>query len=183
MDSDFMETIAELLAERRVGVTRFEFPYMQQRRNGGGRRPPDRQPLLLDHWQQVIDHFAGRESLFIGGKSMGGRMATLVADSAAIQGCICLGYPFHPPSKPEKTRTEHLKGLKTPTLIVQGSRDALGNQSDVEGYELSTAISLRWLEDGDHDFKPRVRSGFTQQQHLQAAADAIAEFIHTQVGG
>lgn len=179
MDSDFMEQMASLLAERGVGVIRFEFPYMQQRRNGGKKRPPDRQPVLLDHWRQVIDKLGNRASLFIGGKSMGGRMASMLVDELPVQGCICLGYPFHPPSKPEKTRTEHLQSLKAPVLIVQGTRDALGKQEEVEGYELSDSIRLCWLEDGDHDLKPRVRSGFTHDQHLKQAADAIAEFIRT----
>lgn len=180
MDSDFMEQMASLLAERGVGVIRFEFPYMHQRRNGGKKRPPDRQPVLLDHWRQVIDQLGNKKSLFIGGKSMGGRMASMLVDELPVRGCICLGYPFHPPSKPEKTRTEHLQALEAPVLIVQGTRDALGKQEEVAGYELSDSISLCWLEDGDHDLKPRVRSGFTHDQHLKQAADAIAEFIRAQ---
>lgn len=180
MDSDFMEKMASLLAERGIGVIRFEFPYMRQRRNGGKKRPPDRQPVLLDHWRQVIEKLGNRKALFIGGKSMGGRMASMLVDELPVQGCICLGYPFHPPSKPEKTRTEHLQALEAPVLIVQGTRDALGKQEEVAGYELSDSISLCWLEDGDHDLKPRVRSGFTHDQHLKQAADAIAEFIRAQ---
>ncbi len=183
MDSEFMERFAELLTERNVGVLRFEFPYMQQRRVSGSKRPPDRQPVLLETWVKVIEQCRQLGPLFIGGKSMGGRMATLIADEVnqaqpgAVRGVVCLGYPFHPPGKSEKTRTEHLQGLITPTLVVQGSRDKLGNQEEVASYELSSAIHLQWLEDGDHDLKPRVRSGFTHQQHLQAAADTVAAFI------
>lgn len=180
MDSDFMETMAGLLADLGVGVIRFEFPYMQQRRQGGSKRPPDRQPVLLEWWRQVIEHCSDSAPLFIGGKSMGGRMATLIADEEKVKGCICLGYPFHPPSKPEKTRVEHLKDLRTPTLVVQGTRDPLGSRDEVVHYELSPAIRLHWLEDGDHDLKPRVRSGFSHAQHLQDAARAIADFIHRQ---
>ncbi len=180
MGSAFMEEISGLLAERGVGVIRFEFPYMQQRRNGGKKRPPDRQPVLLDHWHSVIEQFHSVENLFIGGKSMGGRMASMIVDEAPVKGCVCLGYPFHPPSKPEKTRTEHLKDLASPVLIVQGTRDALGKQEEVADYQLSDSISLCWLEDGDHDLKPRVRSGLTHEQHLISAADAIAEFINAQ---
>ncbi len=177
MDSEFMERIAELLAERNVGVARFEFPYMAQRRTGGSKRPPDRQPVLLDYWRQVLEQFSRDELVFIGGKSMGGRMASLIADESDVAGLVCLGYPFHPAKKPEKLRTEHLANLKTSTLIVQGSRDALGNADEVAGYELADTIDLYWLEDGDHDLKPRVRSGFTHDQHLRRAADAIASFM------
>lgn len=183
MDSEFMERIAAALAELGVGVIRFEFPYMQSRRQGGGKRPPDQQPVLLNRWRQIIDQFGAAGPLFIGGKSMGGRMATLIADEAAAKGCICLGYPFHPSGKPEKTRVEHLKELRTPTLVIQGTRDALGNRDEVEGYDLSPGIHLHWLDDGDHDLKPRVRSGFTQAQHLQSAAKAIADFIDRQLAG
>ncbi len=177
MDSEFMQRISELLAERNIGVVRFEFPYMAQRRRGGNKRPPDRQPVLLDCWRQVIEQFSHETKVFIGGKSMGGRMASLVADENQLSGLVCLGYPFHPAKRPEKLRTEHLAALKTPTLIVQGTRDALGNCDEVAGYQLSDKIDLCWLDDGDHDLKPRVKSGFTHDQHLHRAADAIARFM------
>ncbi|MGH1371197.1 MAG: alpha/beta family hydrolase [Cellvibrionaceae bacterium] len=177
MDSVFMERISELLAERNVGVIRFEFPYMAQRRTGGSKRPPDRQPVLLDHWHQLIEQVSHKGKVFIGGKSMGGRMASLIADSNPQAGLICLGYPFHPAKKPEKLRTEHLADLTTPTLIVQGTRDALGSYEEVAEYALSDKIEFCWLEDGDHDLKPRVKSGFTHEQHLHSAADAIASFM------
>jgi len=177
MDSEFMEQMAILLAEREIGVVRFEFPYMAQRRSGGSKRPPDRQPLLLDTWRQVIEQCRGKGKLFIGGKSMGGRMASLVVGEAEVDGLVCLGYPFHPAKKPEKLRTEHLYELRTPSLIVQGTRDALGSREEVVSYDLPKAIQLYWLEDGDHDLKPRVKSGYTHQQHMISTADAIAAFI------
>lgn len=181
MDSEFMERIAQLLAERDIGVVRFEFPYMAQRRSGGKKRPPDRQPLLLESWQEILDRYQSTGiDVFIGGKSMGGRMASLIADgNPQIKGLVCLGYPFHPPKKPEKLRTEHLEDLSTPSLMVQGTRDALGNREEVESYSLSEKIQLCWLEDGDHDLKPRVRSGHSHEEHLINAADAIAEFIRS----
>jgi len=177
MDSEFMTVISALLAERGIAVIRFEFPYMSQRRKGGSKRPPDRQPILLDTWRQVISQCDEYEKVFLGGKSMGGRMASLIADESEVDGLVCLGYPFHPAKKPEKLRTEHLADLQTPTLIVQGTRDALGNIEEVSEYELSSNIELRWLEDGDHDLKPRVKSGFTQDQHIKSAAEAIASFL------
>ncbi len=180
MDSEFMEQMAILLAEREIGVVRFEFPYMAQRRRGGSKRPPDRQPLLFDTWREVIEQCRGKGKLFIGGKSMGGRMASLIADEAEVDGLVCLGYPFHPAKKPEKVRTEHLYELQTPSLVIQGSRDALGSREEVESYDLPETIEQRWLEDGDHDLKPRVKSGYTHRQHMIAAADAISAFIAAQ---
>lgn len=104
-------------------------------------------------------------------------MASLVADELGIKGLICLGYPFHPQGKPERLRTAHLESLETPTLIVQGTRDALGCREEVDGYRLSPAIRLHWLEDGDHDLKPRVKSGFTHNQHIQSCVDAMVVFM------
>ncbi len=90
---------------------------------------------------------------------------------------MCLGYPFHPAGKPERLRVAHLASLRTPTLIVQGERDTLGSRAEVEGYRLSRAIRLRWLADGDHSFVPRKASGETVEGHLEAAADAVVEFV------
>jgi len=182
MDSEWMQRVTDLLVARGVGVVRFEFPYMQQRRAEGTRRPPDRQPRLLEHWQQVVASLdTPVEQLVIGGKSMGGRMASMLADDLGVAGLVCLGYPFHPQGKPEKLRTEHLLALNTQSLFVQGSRDALGNHQEVAGYGLSRAIELLWLADGDHDMKPRVKSGFTQTEHLNLLADRVASFVHATV--
>ena len=108
---------------------------------------------------------------------MGGRIATMVADDAAVLGVVCLGYPFHPPGQPAKTRTRHLETLRTPTLIVQGTRDSFGLPEDVETYKLSRAIRIEWLDDGDHSFKPRVRSGRTEADNVRAAIDLVVDFI------
>ena len=111
---------------------------------------------------------------------MGGRMASLVADELGADALVCLGYPFYAAGKPEKPRVEHLAGLQTPTLIVQGERDALGNREAVERYALSPAIDVQWLATGDHDLKPLRASGFSHEQHLQAAADKVARFLDRQ---
>lgn len=177
MDSDFMETMAALLAQRQIGVVRFEFPYMQLRRRLGTRRPPDRAPVLLDYWRQVVARLGDPQSLFIGGKSMGGRMASMVADELGVSGLVCLGYPFHPPGKPDKMRTEHLVGLTTAARLFQGTRDPMGTKDEVTQLNLSDSVEMVWLEDGDHDLKPRKRSGYTQMQHLQNVADEIASFM------
>jgi predicted alpha/beta-hydrolase family hydrolase len=182
MDSEFMSTMAALLATAGIGVVRFEFPYMQERRRTGSRRPPNPQPVLLECWRQQVAALGDPARLVIGGKSMGGRMASLVADELGVAGLVCLGYPFHPPGQPEKLRTAHLATLQTPTLIVQGTRDALGNADEVAEYPLAAAIQTCWLEDGDHDLKPRQRSGHTHAGHLHMTAQAVAEFIRRCTG-
>ena len=179
MDSAWMTGMAERLAARGVSVLRFEFPYMAQRRLDGGKRPPNQQAKLLECWHEVFTevrrHVAGQ--LAIGGKSMGGRMASLVADELETQALVCLGYPFYAAGKPEKPRVAHLAELQTPTLIVQGERDALGNREAVEAYTLAPGIEVSWLVSGDHDLKPLKASGLTHEQHLDAAADKIARWL------
>jgi len=177
MDSTWLKNLARDLGAEGIRVVRFEFPYMHARREGR-RPPPDREPVLIATWRTVIAELGGAERLVIGGKSMGGRMASKVADEMGVRGLVCLGYPFHPPGQPEKTRTAHLADLRTPTLIVQGTRDTLGSREDVEGYTLSPQIRIVWLEDGDHSFKPRASSGRTERQNLTAAVAAVSEFIH-----
>ncbi|SEM99096.1 hypothetical protein SAMN04487857_10852 [Pseudomonas sp. ok272] len=179
MDSSFMSDMAARLAAQGVNVLRFEFPYMAQRRVDGGKRPPNPAPRLLECWAQVYAlvrrHVAGR--LAIGGKSMGGRMASLLVDELGADALVCLGYPFYAVGKPQKPRVEHLAGLKAPTLIVQGERDALGNRQAVQGYDLSPSIELMWLVAGDHDLKPLKASGFSHEQHLAAVAQKVAAFL------
>lgn len=185
MDSSFMERIAGLLAERGVAVTRFEFGYMAARRNGGKRKPPPRAELLQGEYEAVVRRvraaMAGSDQLFIGGKSMGGRVASLIADrmqaDGLISGLVCLGYPFHPPAKPDQLRTAHLEALQCPALIVQGDRDPFGTRQEVEAMMLSPSISMTWVPDGDHDLGPRGASGFTRKGNLALAADAVAAFV------
>ena len=179
MDSGWMSDMAMRLAAHGVNVLRFEFPYMAQRRVDGGKRPPNPAPKLLECWREVYAvvrrHVAGR--LAIGGKSMGGRMASLLADELGADALVCLGYPFYAVGKPEKPRVEHLAALKTRTLIVQGERDALGSLAAVEAYTLAPSIEVFWLAAGDHDLKPLKASGFTHEQHLAAAAKKVADFL------
>ena len=179
--SDFMNTIARGLGEQGVRVARFNFPYMQQRILDGTRRPPDRAPKLVTFFSDLVRN--SEQPVFIGGKSMGGRIASMVAAlndaelDNKIKGVICLGYPFHPQGKPEKLRIEHLKDIKAPLLIAQGSRDKLGSKEDVASYELYKAINWLWLEDGDHDFKPRVKSGLNHQSHLNKTIEICSNFV------
>lgn len=175
MDSAFMNAIAEGIAAAGIRVVRFEFPYMARRRNEGKKGAPDRQPVLIETWRRVIQEHRGRGRLFIGGKSMGGRIASMVADEEQVDGLICLGYPFHPPGKPDKLRTDHLRDLKTPTLILQGTRDPFGREDEVPTYDLSPAIQLHWLPDGDHSFKPRKKSGRTEAQNWEEGIMTIIQ--------
>lgn len=174
MDSPFMVQFAGLVAAGSIRVVRFEFPYMAARRTGS-RRPPDREPALRRTWLEVIEALGGGSNVVIGGKSMGGRIASMVADEAGVRGLVCLGYPFHPTGTPNNLRTAHLEGLRTPALFVQGERDPFGTRAEVQGYALSPAIRIEWLGDGDHSFKPRKASGHTYEGHLHtAAAEAVA---------
>ncbi|UST81604.1 alpha/beta family hydrolase [Pseudomonas siliginis] len=179
MDSEWMNDMAGRLAGLGVNVLRFEFPYMAQRRVDGVKRPPNPAGKLQECWREVFAlvrrHVAG--PLAIGGKSMGGRMASLVADELGVDALVCLGYPFYAVGKPEKPRVEHLASLRTRALIVQGERDALGNREAVEGYSLAPGIEVFWLVAGDHDLKPLKASGFAHSDHLAGAAQKVAEFL------
>lgn len=186
MDSPFMDEIAKCCCSEGLEVVRFEFPYMAQRRRGGTKRPPNKQNQLLEVWQQVIEQCADDDlPLFIGGKSMGGRMATLLAADrglAICRGIICFGYPFHPPGKPDKLRVEHLPRLGVEALIIQGGRDSMGNQAQVEGYQLGPKVRCHWVPTANHDLVPLKRSGITAQQALCGAAAAAREFVDQQLG-
>jgi uncharacterized protein len=184
ISSPFFEAMADLITERGVALTLFEFSYMAGRRHGGPKRPPPRAEALVDEYRNTVDALRKRhpgQTLVIGGKSLGGRVASLVADDLyerqKIAGLVCLGYPFHPPGKPEQLRTEHLKTLRCRTLIVQGERDPFGSRAEIEQITLSKQIAFVWMSDGDHDFGPRGRSGFTRKGNFAAAADAVAAFV------
>jgi predicted alpha/beta-hydrolase family hydrolase len=179
MNTPFMNSIARgLSAGGGIRVVRFEFPYMRARRETGRRGgAPDREPVLRNSWKEVVERLGGGRKVVIGGKSMGGRIASMVADEVGARGLVCLGYPFHPPGRPDKLRTKHLETLATPALIVQGTRDAFGTPEDVAGYALSDAIRVVWLEDGDHSWKPRAASGRTEARNMADAIAAIRGFL------
>jgi predicted alpha/beta-hydrolase family hydrolase len=178
MDSDWMNTMAAKLAGQGIRVARFEFAYMAARRPGQ-RKPPPRAERLLDEYRTAVDALAPQGRLLIGGKSLGGRVASMVADdlhrAGKVAGLVCLGYPFHPPGSPEKLRTAHLAALRCPALICQGTRDPFGTREEVAGYDLSAAITLHWFE-GDHDLKPRKADGVTLDDNLGQAASVVADW-------
>ena len=183
MDSGSMNATTKALAAAGFRIARFEFAYMASRRTDAGRRPPPRADKVMPEFIAAVDDLGPTNGpLIIGGKSMGGRVASMVADplydADRIAGLLCLGYPFHPPGQPEQLRTKHLVGLKTPSLIVQGTRDEFGTREEVTRYELSPAIELMWLEDGDHDLKPRKSiSGFSAADHLATMAASVKAWI------
>ena len=177
MDHPFFEFLTAVLSEQGVVVLRFEFPYMTKFRLTGKKAPPNPAPVLMDCYREIIHAYRPEGRLFIGGKSMGGRIASMIADEVDAAGVICLGYPFHPPGKPEKQRTEHLLTMKTPVLIVQGERDPFGNHQEVPGYNLPQSIQIEWSPDGDHSLKPRKKSGRTEEGNLTAAVQAIVQFM------
>jgi predicted alpha/beta-hydrolase family hydrolase len=181
MDSDSMTAAAVALAKAGFRVARFEFDYMAARRSAKGRKPPPKAETLKPEFETAIEGLKSTNPLVIGGKSMGGRVASMVADDlfarGKIAGLMCLGYPFHPPGKPEQLRTRHLAALKTPTLICQGTRDEFGSRDEVAAYSLAKTIRLLWLEDGDHDLKPRKKiSGLSAADHLKTMAEAAADW-------
>jgi predicted alpha/beta-hydrolase family hydrolase len=185
MDAPFMDTVAAGVAKAGFRVLRFEFPYMHARREGK-RRPPDRGPVLEEAWRDAIREAAGKKgpaSVAIGGKSMGGRIASMVADEASVAGLVCFGYPFHPPGQPEKLRVAHLEGLKTPALIVQGERDAFGTRDEISRYSLSRKIRVLYSPDGDHSFRPRAASGRTERQNVDEAVAEAAKFLRSLARG
>ncbi len=177
MDAPFMETVAVGLGEAGVAAARFEFAYMARRRTEDKRPGPPRAERLISEYLAVIEALGGGDRVVIGGKSMGGRVASMAADEAGVRGLVCLGYPFHPPGKPDALRTAHLEELRTPALIVQGERDTFGQRAEVEGYPLSDAIRVEFLLDGNHSLKPRKASGTTEAEHLQRAVKLVAAFV------
>ena len=200
-DSDYMEQMVIALSDVGISSARFEFPYMQQRRFDGRRRPPDRQPGLLDSFVQALkrakDELPQGCFVMAGGKSMGGRMASLLAQPTSIRkssdssfnsnpltsdlmnAVVCYGYPFHPPGKLDRWRTEHLAHITCPLLIVQGTRDPFGKPAELVTQSAALAnCELCWLEGGNHDFQPLARQTETQNDLIRQAAQLTRQFAN-----
>ncbi|WP_417359063.1 alpha/beta family hydrolase [Gallaecimonas pentaromativorans] len=172
----FMQSIKTGLEAGGVEVVTFDFPYMQKAIAAGKPRPPDKMPVLVE---AMAEHCQG-EPLFLAGKSLGARVAmTLAAElfeaGQQVKGVMALGYPFHPPGKPDKLRLAPIENCPVPALILQGERDTFGARDEVAGYKLGT--ELQFLADGDHSFKPRKRSGHTEAGNLAEAVAAMLRFI------
>lgn len=183
MNSQYLMDMTHYFNAHQCNVLRFNFPYMDKRLIDGKRRPPDRMPALIECFEEILEKANKDLPIFIGGKSMGGRVAaTLAANKDAMQlanvkGVLCLGYPFHPAKKQDKLRLTPLQETCLPVLILQGERDALGNKSEIAGYDVSSLCQINYFADGDHDLKPRVKSGYTLIDHQKRAADKIKVFI------
>lgn len=184
MDSAAMNAATAALAAEGLRIARFEFSYMAARRIDGSRKPPPKAETLNPEFQAAVKALDARGPLVIGGKSMGGRVASMVADGlhadGKVAGLLCIGYPFHPPEKPAQLRIAHLMDLKVPALICQGTRDPFGTKDEVPGYGLPERIRMLWLEDGDHDLKPRKSiSGFSAADHLATMARTVKAWTET----
>lgn len=179
-DSPFMDQLALALASRDLTVLRFEFPYMRARREDGRKRPPNNAPRLMEAFsgelERVRREIGPDRPLFLGGKSMGGRLASMLCaepDAAAwCNGAVCFGYPFHPPGKLDRWRTGHFEAAVVPITILQGTRDPFGKPEEVSAREpFGSGVTVHWLEGGDHDFRAPKRQGTSQQALIEQAAE------------
>ena len=175
--SSFLSHFAEELVKLRYRVARFDFPYMLERSTTGRKRPPDREAVLRETWLDVLKRVP-QEHVVIGGKSMGGRIASLVFEESRAAGLLCLGYPFHPTGRPEKLRIDHLPSITRPGLIVQGERDPFGDREEVASYPMPETIQVHWVPEGDHSFQPpRRNTDRSYEQNLKNASRAIERFL------
>jgi predicted alpha/beta-hydrolase family hydrolase len=178
MRSYFMEFIAEQLEKDKVNVLRFNFPYKVS-----GKKIPDKQIVLERAWLSTI-HWAENNltytGLFVGGKSLGARIASIVSDRVPkLLGLIFLGYPLHPPGKPENLRDAHLYDLELPMLFLQGSRDPFARLDLLKNVvkKLEPYPHLHLLEQADHSFKIPKKLGRTYEEILEEAADVTTKWI------
>lgn len=184
MQHPFMQAITDLLVAQGFAVLRFNFPYMQKRAEDGKRRPPDRAPKLLVRFNEVLQQVCREQRyqrVFLLGKSMGSRMATILAGEPLpdiVNGVISLGYPFLPKGKTEP-RLEAIEQCRLPLLIVQGERDSFGTQLQLQQWPLPANVALEFLPDGDHSFEPRKSADVSATQNYQQAVAAITAFVRS----
>lgn len=185
----FIHSFSQQLAQQGIEVSSFNFPYMQLVYELDKKRPPNGNKALVAHFQQELNALVEtlpELPIFIGGKSMGGRIATQLAAmelDSKVTGCFALGYPFIPPGKPEKLtqRISHFADCQIPVQILQGQRDTFGNTELLKTLSLPEHFRLTWVESGDHSFKPLKSSGLTEQQNIRFAALQVAQFIDSQL--
>jgi predicted alpha/beta-hydrolase family hydrolase len=174
----FMTATAKGLAARGISVVTFDFPYMRARRH-----VPDKAPVLEESFREVIDaarKWSTTSDVFIGGKSMGGRMATHLGAQGleGVRGIVALGYPLHPPGRPDKPRTEHLPSIHVPVLIVQGERDTFGTPDELDPVvaTMKTKVTLHVVAGGDHSLTVR---GKKKDDAFQDVLEVIADWVRT----
>jgi len=159
-DSPFMEQAATTLAQQGLEVSRFQFEFLK----GGGRRPPAPFGRLQEEMRQIYRGWLASPPHFLGGKSLGGRVALSLAHELPAEGLILLGYPFHPPGKLKKTRLQGFASLRLRTLILQGDKDPFGRPAEVLSYDLPDCVEIHWLAGADHDFRATQRYPETWSQ-------------------
>jgi hypothetical protein len=175
-----MVDFATGLAARGIDTVTFNFLYIEQ-----GRRLPDPKAKLEACYRAVIETVAHRKGaharLAIGGKSMGGRIASQVAagDVPDVAALVFLGYPLHPPGKPDQLRDKHLADIKAPLLFVQGTRDAFGTPEELQPIikKLKVPVELYTVAGGDHSFKVLKRAGLSQADTYKAVLDRIDQWL------
>jgi uncharacterized protein len=182
--SGFMVEAGRQLSARAIVVATFDFPYIT-----AGRKSPDKAPVLEEAWRAAIAEARADDSLrslplFIGGKSMGGRIASHVAAQGVdgVSGLVFLGYPLHPPGRPQQRRDAHLPAIAQPMLFVQGSRDEFGTAGDIRELlpRLNPQAQLFEVADGDHSFKVRVKTtGKKQDAVFTEIFDRVETFIRS----
>ncbi|MGO2133129.1 MAG: alpha/beta family hydrolase [Halomonas sp.] len=179
LDSKMLLAYRSALAEEGVQTIGMEFAYLREMRKTGRRRPPPKVECLVGELTPACDILSqvSQSPLWLGGKSMGGRVASMLAARDGAAGLVLCGYPFHPKGRPDKLRLDHWRQLSCPTLVLQGARDPFGNRAEVEGYTLPGSVTVRWLEDGDHDWQPRRASGLSQAELICLAAKETAAFM------
>ena len=173
----FMVATAKGLAARHISVVTFDFPYMRERRH-----VPDKAPVLEAAFREAIDatrEWSGAAEVFIGGKSMGGRMATHLGAQGldGLNGIVALGYPLHPPGRPDKPRTEHLPSIRVPVLIVQGERDTFGTPDELKPVIATmkkTKVTMHAVTGGDHSLTVR---GKKKDEAFADVLDVVARWI------
>lgn len=176
----FMVTMARGLAERGVDVVTFDFPYMREKR-----KVPDKAPVLEAAFREAVAEArgAGSTRFFIGGKSMGGRIATHLAAQGldGLQGVVALGYPLHPPGRPDQPRVAHLPDIRVPVLIVQGERDAFGSPDELRPViaRMRARVTLHVVPKGDHSFAAPKSAGLAQKEVYATVVETIAAWVHS----
>jgi predicted alpha/beta-hydrolase family hydrolase len=175
-DSVFLNRLRQRLAAGGIQVVALEFGYMTTMRREGRRRPPPRIETLvaeLGEWYRAISALDVETPLWLGGKSMGGRVASLLATRVDMAGLVLCGYPFHPPGKPERLRLDHWPEIRCPILLFQGTRDPFGRRDEVDGYDLPAQVECHFMEGGDHDWQAPKRHAQTQSTLIDEAAGHV----------
>jgi predicted alpha/beta-hydrolase family hydrolase len=179
MNAAALTSVADALADNKIASLRFNFPY-----KAAGRKSPDRPPVLLQAVRDAATDLAKRtklpaDRLVMGGRSMGGRICSMVAAEDGAAGLVLLGYPLHPPGRADNLRIEHFPQLKMPVLFVSGTRDAFGSPDELKknAKKIKGKVSWHWIETGDHGFKTLKSSGISTDTALAAAAEAVVSFV------